>query len=69
MKYMYVIMIIYSDKKHIQVFVFIEGGVSWFWRYLTRGLLWHLNIFHKALNLFKFKSEITLESIPGTNQY
>jgi len=25
------------------------------------------SIFHKALNLFKFDCEITLESIPGTN--
>jgi len=27
------------------------------------------SIFHKALNLFKFDCEITLEFIPGTNQY
>ena len=27
------------------------------------------SIFHKALNLFKFDCEITLESVPGTNQY
>ena len=27
------------------------------------------SIFHKALNLFKFDCEITLESSPGTNQY
>ena len=26
-------------------------------------------IFHKALNLFRFDCEITLESVPGTNQY
>jgi len=28
-----------------------------------------MSIFHKALNLFKFACKITLESIPGTNQY
>ena len=27
------------------------------------------SIFHKALNLFQFDCEITLESVPGTNQY
>jgi len=27
------------------------------------------SIFHKALNFFKFDCEITLESVPGTNQY
>jgi len=27
------------------------------------------SIFHKALNLFKFDCKITLESVPGTNQY
>ena len=27
------------------------------------------SIFHKALNLFKFDYDITLESVPGTNQY
>jgi len=27
------------------------------------------SIFHKALNLFKFDCEITLESVPGTNKY
>ena len=27
------------------------------------------SIFHKALNLFKFDCEITLHSVPGTNQY
>jgi len=27
------------------------------------------SIFHKALNLFYFDCEITLESVPGTNQY
>jgi len=26
-------------------------------------------IFHKALNLFKFDCDITLEFVPGTNQY
>jgi len=26
------------------------------------------SIFHKALNLFEFDCEITLESVPGTNQ-
>ena len=27
------------------------------------------SIFHKPLNLFEFDCEITLESVPGTNQY
>jgi len=27
------------------------------------------SIFHKALNLFEFNCEITLESVPVTNQY
>jgi len=27
------------------------------------------SIFHKALNLFRFDCDITLESVPGTNQY
>ena len=27
------------------------------------------SIFHKAINLFKFDCEFTLESVPGTNQY
>ena len=27
------------------------------------------SIFHKILNSFKFKCEITLESVHGTNQY
>ena len=27
------------------------------------------SIFHKALNLFRFDSEITFKSVPGTNQY
>jgi len=27
------------------------------------------SIFHKALNLFEFDCEITLESVSGTNQY
>jgi len=27
------------------------------------------SIFHKALNLFKLNCEITLESVPRTNQY
>jgi len=27
------------------------------------------SIFHKALNLFKFDCEITLEFVSGTNQY
>ena len=27
------------------------------------------SIFHKALNLFSFDCEITLESVPGINQY
>ena len=27
------------------------------------------SIFHKALNWFEFDCEITLESVPGTNQY
>ena len=27
------------------------------------------SIVHKALNVFKFDCEITLKSVPGTNQY
>jgi len=27
------------------------------------------SIFHKALKLFQFDCEITIESVPGTNQY
>ena len=33
------------------------------------GYLTFKSIFHKVLNLFKFNCEITLESVPGTNQY
>ena len=28
-----------------------------------------MSIYHKTLNLFQFDCEITLESVPGTNQY
>ena len=34
-----------------------------------RAYLTFKSIFHKALNLYKFDCEITLESVPGTNQY
>ena len=33
------------------------------------GYLTFKSIFDKVLNLFKFDCEITLESVPGTNQY
>ena len=36
----------------------------WFGRYLPRGLVWHLS--KSFLNLYKFDSKITLESIPGS---
>ena len=37
---------------------------------LMRELIWQLkSISHKALNLFQFDCEITLQSVPGTNQY
>ena len=38
--------------------IFNEGA------YLTARL-----IFHKAFNSFDFECEITLEAVPGTNQY
>jgi len=34
-----------------------------------RAYLTFKSIFHKALNLYKFDCEITLESVHGTNQY
>ena len=37
---------------------------------LNKGAyLTFMSIFHKALNLFKFDCEITLESVPGINEY
>ena len=39
-------------------------------KYLTlKAYLTFESIFHKALNLFLFTSEIMLETVPGTNQY
>ena len=36
----------------------------------NKGAFWKFkSIFHKALILFKFDYEITLESVPGANQY
>ena len=46
------------DEAFLVLTIFNEGA------YLT-----FKSIFHKALNLFQFDCEITLESVPGTNQY
>jgi len=53
---------LFENQTRVFLFVFLtifnEGA------YLT-----FKSIFHKALNLFWFDCEITLEFVPGTNQY
>ena len=34
-----------------------------------KGYLTFKSFFHKALNLFELDCDITVDSVPGTNQY
>ena len=50
----------------------LDSVIIWYfvWTIFNeRAYLTFKSIFHKALNLFNFDCEITLKSVPGTNQY
>ena len=53
-----VITLVYTIYVVLVLTIFSEGT------YLT-----FKSIYHKAINLFEFDCDITLESVPGTNQY
>jgi len=53
-----VITLVYTIYAVLVLTIFNEGA------YLT-----FKSIYHKALNLFEFDCDITLESVSGTNQY
>jgi len=45
-------------------------GYGWYLTISNEGAcLTFKSIFHKALDVFEFDWEITLNSVPGTNQY
>ena len=54
---------VYIQESRLTLFVWLVLTIFNEGAYLT-----FKSIFHKTPNLFKFDCEITLESVPGTNQ-